>query len=98
MKIEKAIKILTYHQEWRLGKIDEMKFVPKELTTALDIVLDKVKNLALYGVGCSLPTKDKIELRAEQALFGFDKNTRLFDDDYLSGYMDGANWIIENIK
>lgn len=45
MNLEKAIQILTHHQEWRLGKIDEIKFNPKELTTALDVVLDKVKNM-----------------------------------------------------
>lgn len=39
MKLKEAIEILSYHQKWRLGKVDEMKYSPKQLTEALDIAL-----------------------------------------------------------
>lgn len=40
MNLEKAIEIVDYHQEWRLGKQDGMKYSPKELTEALYVLLD----------------------------------------------------------
>lgn len=43
MKLNEAIEILEYHQRWRLGKIDEMKYTPKQLTKALDVVLSEFK-------------------------------------------------------
>ena len=44
MELKTAIEILEYHQEWRLGKREDMIHVPKKLTQALDIVLSEVKN------------------------------------------------------
>lgn len=44
MELKTAIEILDYHQEWRLGKRDDMIHKPKKLTQALDIVLFEVKN------------------------------------------------------
>lgn len=43
MELQTAIEILEYHQEWRLGKREEMIHSPKTLTEALDIVLNEVK-------------------------------------------------------
>ena len=45
MELKTAIEILEYHQEWRLGKRDDMIHEPKKLTEALDIVLEQVKKL-----------------------------------------------------
>lgn len=45
----------------------------------------------------TLPTKEQIELRAEQALFGFEDKSRKFDDYYYFGYCDGAEFIKQNI-
>lgn len=42
-KLKTAIEILEYHQEWRLGKREDMIYEPKKLTEALDIVLIEVK-------------------------------------------------------
>ncbi len=54
MKLNEAIEILEYHQRWRLGKIDEMKYTPKQLTKALDVVLKiAIKN--------AKPNMDKIK-------------------------------------
>ena len=44
MELQTAIEILEYHQEWRLGKREDMIHEPKKLTQALDIVLSDVKN------------------------------------------------------
>ena len=43
MELKTAIEILEYHQEWRLGKREDMIHEPKKLTEALDIVLIEVK-------------------------------------------------------
>ena len=45
MELKTAIEILEYHQEWRLGKKEDMIHEPKKLTEALDIVLNEVKKL-----------------------------------------------------
>jgi len=47
MELKTAIEILDYHQEWRLGKRDDMIHEPKKLTEALDIVLSEVKKLII---------------------------------------------------
>jgi hypothetical protein len=49
MELTTAIEILEYHQEWRLGKRDDMIHEPKKLTEALDIVLEQVKVLTQCG-------------------------------------------------
>lgn len=45
MELKEAIEILDYHQSWRLGNVDEMIYEPKQITKALDIVLDAVKKI-----------------------------------------------------
>lgn len=45
MELKTAIEILEYHQEWRLGKREDMIHEPKKLTEALDIVIGAVKNV-----------------------------------------------------
>ena len=48
MELKTAIEILEYHQEWRLGKREDMIHEPKKLTEALEIVLNEVKKLKEY--------------------------------------------------
>ena len=43
MELKTAIEILEYHQEWRLGKRNDMIHEPKMLTQALDVVISEVK-------------------------------------------------------
>lgn len=50
MELQTAIEILEYHQEWRLGKREDMIHEPKKLTQALDIVLSEVKKFRLGAV------------------------------------------------
>lgn len=45
MNLKEAIEILDYHQSWRLGKVDEMIYELKQITKALDIVLEEVKKI-----------------------------------------------------
>ena len=47
MELQTAIEILEYHQEWRLGKREDMIHEPKKLTEALDIVLSEAKKFRL---------------------------------------------------
>ena len=55
MELKTAIEILEYHQEWRLGKREDMIHEPKKLTEALDIVLNEVKKFRLGAVIESSP-------------------------------------------
>ena len=43
MKIKEAIEIIEWYRDWRLGKIDDMIYKAKELTQALDMVLNEAK-------------------------------------------------------
>jgi hypothetical protein len=54
MELQTAIEILEYHQEWRLGKREDMIHEPKKLTEALDIVLSEVKKFRLGSVSHSM--------------------------------------------
>ena len=59
MELKTAIEILEYHQEWRLGKREDMIHEPKKLTQALDIVLNEVKKSLPqdnFCKVCNLPT------------------------------------------
>ena len=60
MELKTAIEILEYHQEWRLGKREDMIYEPKKLTEALDVVLSEVKKLEA-SVSGSLHLVDFIE-------------------------------------
>ena len=53
MELKTAIEILEYHQEWRLGKREDMIHEPKKLTEALDMVLNEVKKYHLADVSGS---------------------------------------------
>lgn len=60
MELKTAIEILDYHQEWRLGKREDMIHEPKKLTEALDIVLSEVKKLPIHNVMPSASRPDHI--------------------------------------
>ena len=56
MELKTAIEILEYHQEWRLGKRDDMIHEPKKLTEALDMVLSEVRKPIEKCAGCEEST------------------------------------------
>lgn len=43
MELKTAIEIFEHHQEWRLGKREDMIYEPKKLTEAIDMVLKEVE-------------------------------------------------------
>ena len=65
MELQTAIEILEYHQEWRLGKREDMIHEPKKITEALDIVISEVKNFRLGAVIESLPDSDEIRMSSD---------------------------------
>ena len=65
MELQTAIEILEYHQEWRLGKREDMIYEPKKLTEALDIVLSEVKKYRLCAVISSVCTCTNAQLEKD---------------------------------
>jgi len=49
MTLEKAIEILTYHNKWRRGDVDDPVYSPKEIGEAIDIIV-KFVDSTLYVV------------------------------------------------
>jgi NTP pyrophosphatase (non-canonical NTP hydrolase) len=83
MDLQTAKEILEYHQEWRLGKRDDMIHEPKKLTQALDIML---KNFN------TTKTMQKIELVAglnesAQIIFQNNKEKGFWDKERNVGEM-----------
>lgn len=50
MNLREAIEVLEYHQDWRLGMVDEIAYKPSEITEALDILLASVKSKQVHSV------------------------------------------------
>ena len=48
MTLQQAIKTLELHQQWRLGLRDDFYPKLKEITEALDIVLNEVKKPCVH--------------------------------------------------
>ena len=40
MKIEQAIEILKHFQIWRMGDIDDLDYTPKELSEAINFIIE----------------------------------------------------------
>ena len=74
MELQTAIEILEYHQEWRLGKREDMIHEPKKLTEALDIVLSEVKKFRLGAVS---GRSEQLKCQCKKAQF-----TRTVDADF----------------
>ena len=55
MELKTAIEILEYHNEWRLGKREDMIHEPEKVAQALDIVINEVKKFRLGAVIESSP-------------------------------------------
>ncbi len=43
--MKEAIKILKYHQRWRQGADIDMLYTPRQITNALDTLLDGIEEL-----------------------------------------------------
>ena len=94
MELQTAIEILEYHQEWRLGKREDMIYEPKKLTEALDIVLSEVKKFRLGAVSGSLPSDDRIVAEAIQAARKVDTEVGLLpSNNDIKMFCLGAKWM-----
>jgi hypothetical protein len=62
MELKDAIKVLDYHQRWRQGIEDDMKYTPSQLTTALDLVLEQVKKINIDDVSNCCPNCDSVDI------------------------------------
>ena len=40
-----SIEILTYYQQWRLGVQDDVKYTTKDITIAIDEILEYLYNI-----------------------------------------------------
>lgn len=69
MELKTAIEILEYHQEWRLGKREDMIHDPKKITEALDIVLSEVKKINTLIVNSLVCPKCKSDAIAEYTYY-----------------------------
>lgn len=78
MELKTAIEILDYHQEWRLGKREDMIHEPKKLTEAIDIVLSEVKKLTIQDVSCADEQLTKILFEVYEK--GFENRCCSFTD------------------
>jgi hypothetical protein len=82
MELQTAIEILEYHQEWRLGKREDMIHEPKKLTEALDIVLSEVKKIPVHNVSNRYSIED-IEKCVEN--WGMCKVEKEYIERFLNG-------------
>ncbi len=102
MEIQTAIEILEYHQEWRLGKREDMIHEPKKLTEALDIVLSEVKKFRLGAVSGSLPSNEEIIDSADEWVFDINgmkwsNNDGTAGDNYGS-FIAGAKFVLSRLS
>ena len=65
MKLEKAIEVLSTHNEWRRGSDQVDMADPKELSEAIDVVVG-------YCLGTNeIPTKEALEAQVTQVTLPF---------------------------
>lgn len=43
MILEQAIEIIEYYQSWRMGDKDELIYTPRQITTALELIIKTIK-------------------------------------------------------
>lgn len=43
MTVKNAIKILEYHNKWRVGKVDDPIYTPREITEAMKTIIRYTK-------------------------------------------------------
>jgi hypothetical protein len=85
MDLQTAIEILEYHQQWRLGKREDMIHEPKKLTEALDIVISEVKKFRLGAVvGRSEQLLAFKKWEAEKCKLPWDASPEQIIEQYLS--------------
>jgi len=79
MDLKDAIRLLHYHQRWRQGIEDDMKYTPSQLTTALDLVLEQVKKLNIDDARSSLVADIRNEMDANEFI---DKQVQMLKNQF----------------
>ena len=100
MELKTAIEILEYHQEWRLGKREDMIHEPKKLTQALDIVLNEVKKLEASVSGILHPDIEKLLRYAVKQWSSLNEQSEPDHEDLVQYWLDGdcKEWIQSNYR
>jgi oligoribonuclease (3'-5' exoribonuclease) len=68
MSKDKALEILEYHQQYRQGVVDEMKYTPRQLTEALDVLIEFVKRNLPEKSYCTCPNSE-LEIDSQFAVY-----------------------------
>jgi hypothetical protein len=100
MILSEAISILRIHQQWRLGA-DIVMIEPKELTEAMNIIIELIDPKLLGGTtpnawGLFFARKLQIEIGKLPYQQGLDDGG--FNDGFLQGFEQGAEWVWNNFK
>ena len=100
MKLSEAISILKIHQQWRLGA-DIVMIEPKELTKAINIIIELVDPKLLEGTtpnAWDLFFVRKLQIELDKIPFRKGIDDGGFLDGKLSGFEEGAEWVWNNFK
>ena len=98
MELKKAIEILEYYQQWRLGKKEDMIHEPKKLTEALDMVILEVKKISL-GMEEEQVLKELLK-EMELRVVTFEKNAESLGTEmyhYWNGRRSEAAFMVEKL-
>ena len=100
MTLTEAISILKIHQQWRLD-YDIVMIDPKELTEAMDIIIELIDPKLLEGATPNawdlfFIRKLQIEIGKLPYKQGLDDGG--FNDGFLQGFEQGAQWVWDNFK
>jgi len=69
MSKDKALEILEYHQQYRQGLIDEMKYTPRQITEALDVLIEFVKKHSLPESKFCTCSNSEFEIDSQFAVY-----------------------------
>lgn len=100
MTLSEAISILKIHQQWRLGA-DIVMIEPKELTKAMDIIIELIDPKLLEGTtpnAWDMHFKRKLEIQLDKIESISNMDDGEFWDGKLSGFEQGAQWVWNNFK
>lgn len=107
MELKTAIEILEYHQEWRLGKREDMIHEPKKLTQALDIVLNTVKKISRGIViesvtghscpNCGTISSDESIITRFKSTFEVDSTPQYSEDEIHICHKCGIMYLLRNV-
>ena len=100
MELKTAIEILEYHQEWRLGKREDMIHEPKKLTQALDVVINEVKKIETSVSGMLHPEIESLLRFTIWQWSSFDEQNEPDHQQLVQHWLDGdlKDWVNGNYR